>query len=107
LRALGVTTSKRLSSLPEVPTIAEAGVPGYDMAGWYGILAPTATPKSIRSKLNSEIVNLLRAPELLQKLSSQEAIVIASSEEEFARYLRVEHDKWAKVIRQAGIKAEQ
>lgn len=107
LRALGVTTNKRLASLPDVPTIAEAGVPGYDMAGWYGILAPAGTSKTIRSKLNGEIVKLLRAPELLEKLSSQEAIVVASSEDGFVRYLRDEYEKWAKVIKQAGIKAEQ
>jgi tripartite-type tricarboxylate transporter receptor subunit TctC len=107
LRALGVTTGRRLASLPDVPAIAEAGVPGYEMAGWYGILAPTTTPKRIRSMLNAQIVKLLRAPEMLDKLSAQEAIVAASTEDEFAAYLKAEYVKWAKVIREAGIKAEQ
>jgi tripartite-type tricarboxylate transporter receptor subunit TctC len=107
LRALGVTTSKRLAALPDVPTISEAGVPGYDMAGWYGVFAPATTPKRIRSRLNAEIVKLLRAPEMMEKLSREEAIVAASTEDEFASHLKAEYVKWAKVIKEAGIKAEQ
>lgn len=105
LRALGVTTSKRLGSLPDVPTIAEAGVPGYEMGGWFGVLTTGGVPKPIVSKLNTEIVRILREPEFSEKLTSQEAIIAAGSPEAFADYIRVEHAKWAKVIKQAGIKA--
>ena len=106
LRALGVTSSKRLGSIPDVPTISEAGVPGYEMGGWYSVLTTAGTPKPVVNKLNAEIVKILGIPEFTEKFTSQEAMIVASSPEEFATFLKAEYVKWAKVIKEAGIKAE-
>jgi len=106
LRPLGVTSIKRLATLPDVPTIAEAGVPGYEVTGWYGVLLPAATPKPILAKLNAEIIRILRAPDMAEKLAAQEAVVMASTPEEFAAHIKTEYTKWAKIIKDAGIKPE-
>ena len=106
LRALGVTSSKRVASAPDVPTVAEGGVPGYESLQWYGLLAPAATPKEIIARLNKEAVAVLRMPELGARLANDGTEIIAGTPEEFGAYLRAETEKWAKVVKAAGIKPE-
>lgn len=106
LRALGVTSARRVPAVPDIPTIAEAGVPGYESLQWYGLLAPTGTPKEIVARLNKEAVAVLRTPEILARLANDGAEVIAGTPEEFGAYIRAETEKWAKVAKAAGIKPE-
>ncbi len=106
LRALGVTSSKRVANAPDLPTIAEAGVPGYESLQWYGLLAPAATPKDIIARLNREAVAVLRAPDLAARLAADGTEIIAGTPEEFGAFMRAETEKWAKVVKAAGIKPE-
>ena len=106
LRALGVTSVARVGALPEIPTVAEAGVPGYEAVQWYGILAPAATPAEIVNKLNAGIVGVLDMPEVKAQLAGNGAEAAGGSTEAFARYLREETGKWAQVVRAAGIRPE-
>jgi len=106
LRALGVTSAKRVPAVPDIPTIAEAGVPGYESLQWYGLLAPAGTTKEIVARLNKEAVAVLRIPEILARLAADGAEVVASTPEEFGAYIRAETEKWAKVTKAAGIKPE-
>jgi tripartite-type tricarboxylate transporter receptor subunit TctC len=106
LRALGVTSLRRLASLPDVPTVSEGGVPGYESVGWYGLFVPAGMPKDLRDRVHSEFVKAMRTPDLAEKLSSQEAMLGGNSPEEFAAYMRTEHAKWSKVVKAAGIKPD-
>jgi tripartite-type tricarboxylate transporter receptor subunit TctC len=106
VRALGTSAAKRSSVLPDVPTIAEAGVPGYESTIWLGIMAPAGTPKAIVDKLNLEIRNALIAPETKAAWALQGATPIVMTPAEFDGYLRKDIDKWAKLIETAGIKAQ-
>jgi tripartite-type tricarboxylate transporter receptor subunit TctC len=106
VRALGVTSAKRSSAAPDIPTIAESGLPGYEFTSWFGALAPAGTPPAIIKKLNIEIVRALKSPEISAQLSEQGADLIASSPEDFDSYLKSETTKWAKVIKAAGIKSD-
>ncbi len=106
LRALGVTGSKRAPGADDIPTIAEAGVPGYEAVQWYGLLAPAAVPRDIITKLHAGVVRALQNPEVRQRLLNDGAEPVGSSPEEFSAYLRSETAKWAKVIQAAGIKPE-
>ena len=105
VRALGVTTGKRFPPLPEVPTIAEAGVPGYAMSNWYGLLVPSATPRANLMKLNAEIVRILNLPDIKDRLTGQGAILVGSSPEEFAAFLRTEMATAAKIVKASGMNA--
>ena len=105
VRPVAVTTSHRSQALPELPTIAESGVPGYEAATWYGLLAPAGTPKAIISALHGQVVRIL-ASETRQRLLAQGFEPAGSSPSEFASYIRAEIVKWAKVIRDAGIQPE-
>ena len=105
VRALGVTSATRSKLLPELPSIAET-LPGFGASGWYGLLAPAATPRDILSRLNTEAVRALRAPEVADKLSSQGAEPMPGSPEDFAAFIRSEIDKWAKVVKAANMKAD-
>ena len=104
LRALGVTTPQRTPIAPDIPSIAEAGLKGYDMTNWYGLLAPAATPREAVIKLNAEVVRMLKLPELTSRLADDGMTVVASSPERFAEFLARETDKFTKVIEAAGIK---
>jgi tripartite-type tricarboxylate transporter receptor subunit TctC len=104
LRALGVTTPKRSPIAPEIPAIAEAGLKGYDMTNWYGLLVPAATPHPVIVKLNGEIARILNLPELKSRLADDGMVVVASTPEQFAEFLARETAKFAKVIEAAGIK---
>ena len=106
LRALGVSTIKRSELLPDVPTIAEAGVPGYEVLGWNGILAPAATPPAIVQRLNRELCAILEEPDIKQKLAQQGADPAPTDPESFARLIRDDVAKWTEVIRSAGIRPE-
>ena len=106
VRALGVTSAKRVASAPDLPTIAEAGVPGYESLQWYGLLAPAGTPKEILARLHKESVAVLRSSDVAARLASDGAEVVAGSPEEFGAFLRAETQKWARVVKAAGIKPE-
>ena len=106
LRALGVTGTKRAPGADDIPTIAEAGVAGYEAVQWYGVLAPAATPRDIITRLHTGVVRALQNPEVRQRLLNDGAEPVGSSPEEFAAYLRSETTKWAQVIKAAGIKPE-
>lgn len=105
LRPLGVTGAQRSKLLPEVPAIAET-LPGYNASGWYGLVAPAATPKDIVTRLNVEVVRILRLPDVAERLASQGAEPIANTPEEFGAFIRSEIDKWAKLVKAANMKAE-
>src|SRR6185295_14871234 len=104
LRALGVTTPERSPIAPQIPTIAEAGLPGYDMTNWYGLFVPTGTPAPVIAKLNGEVARILNLPDLKTRLADDGMTVVASSPEKFAEFLARETAKYAKVIEAAGIK---
>lgn len=106
LRALAVTGAKRSPSVPNLPTVAEAGVPGFDVGAWFGIVVPRGTPRPLVNKLNSEIVRITRQPEAREQFAAQGAEAVGSTPEEFGRHLRVEIDKWAKVTKAANMRAE-
>jgi tripartite-type tricarboxylate transporter receptor subunit TctC len=104
LRAVGLTGAKRSNALPNLPTVAESGVPGYEAGQWYGLFAPAKTPKEIIGKLHGAMTGVLNSPEVKKKFVGDGAEPVGSTPEEFARFLRSETDKWAKVVRAAGIK---
>ena len=106
LRAHGVSGAKRSSAAPEIPTLAEAGVPGYEATQWFGILAPAGTPRAIVERWHRETVRALKDPEVRDRLVADGADPVGSSPEEFAVYLRSETVKWAKVVKDVGIKPE-
>lgn len=106
LRALAVTGAKRSPSVPNLPTVAEAGVPGFDVGAWFGIVVPRGTPRPLVNKLSSEIVRITRQPEAREQFAAQGAEAVGSTPEEFGRHLRVEIDKWAKVAKAANMRAE-
>jgi len=106
LRALAVTSAKRSRALPELPTVAEAGVAGYATTTWYGALAPAATPPAIIARLNGEIRKALALPEVGQRMSAEGAEPVGGSPDEFRRHLADEMAKWRKVVGQAGIRAD-
>lgn len=106
LRVLGVTTARRFSGLPDVPTIAEGGVPGYELTSWVGLLAPSATPPAVTARIHATIVESLRTPALRDLLIKSGAEPLGNTPEEFAEALRRELPKWNKVIKAAGIKVE-
>ena len=106
VRGLAVTGAQRSSALPALPTVAESGVPGYEVSAWFGIFAPAGVPPAAVQRLNTEFVKALREPDLRQRLASQGAEPLTSTPDEFAAYLRSEIDKWAKVVKAAGMKPD-
>jgi len=106
LRALGITTATRSAALPDIPTIAEAGVPGYEAVQWSGLLAPAATPQHLIVRLHREVTTILRAPEIRNRLAADSAEVVAGTPEQFAEFLKAELVKWAAVVKAAGITPE-
>lgn len=103
VRVLGITTAKRSAILPEIPTIAEAGLPGFESVSWGGVLAPAGTPQPIIASLNTEIVKILRMPDVSEKISNLGAEIVGSSPEEFAAYLKAEVAKWSALIKRTGV----
>ena len=106
VRALAVTGAKRSHATPDLPTMQEAGVPGYESATWYGVVAPVATPRDIITKLNSEMVAILKQPELRDRLAADGADPLGSTPEAFGLHLKSEIAKWAKVVKAAGLRAD-
>jgi tripartite-type tricarboxylate transporter receptor subunit TctC len=102
LKALGVTTAKRFPAAPDIPAIAEAGVPGYEASSWFGVLAPAGTPKEIVNKLSSEIAKILQTPEIKERLLSQGAEPVGNTPDQFAAFIKAETAKWAKVVKESG-----
>jgi len=106
LRALALVAPHRSPALPEVPTVAEAGLPDFEVTTWYGILAPAGTPRNIIDRLNGELVKIMHAPELREKLAATGTEPLTSTPDEFAAYIQKEIAKWGDVIRKAGVKAD-
>ena len=106
LRALAVTTATRLPSLPELPTVAESGLSGYETVTWFGFVVPAATPRDIIGKLNLDTAKVLAQPEVRRQFASQGIDVIGGTPEQFAAYIRAEIIKWARVIKESGARAE-
>ena len=106
LKALGVTTAKRLAPLPNVPTIAEGGVPGYEAVNWYGVFMPAGVPKEIVAKVHDDIVRVLRQPDVKERFAGEGGDIIADTPEQFGAFIRKEIPKWSKVIRDAAVKVD-
>jgi tripartite-type tricarboxylate transporter receptor subunit TctC len=106
LRAIAVTSKTRVRSLPDVPTVAEAAVPGFESVSWGGVMAPGGTPVAIVNKLNAEIVRILRLPEMQERLQALGADVVGNSPAEFAAYLDAEIARWSKVAKAANVKLD-
>ena len=106
LRALAVTSARRFPLLPDLPTIAESGYPGFDALAWNGVLVPAGTPKAIVQRLNTEIGAVLKDPDVVQKMNASGFALVGGTPEEFGALIKGESDKWAPVIRKAGVKIE-
>jgi tripartite-type tricarboxylate transporter receptor subunit TctC len=106
LRPLGVTTATRSSFTPELPTISEAGVPGYEVTAWFGLVAPAATPRDVVAKLNAEVNRILTLAETKDRFLNAGVEATGGTAEDFARHIQSEVAKWSKVVRDAGIKSE-
>jgi tripartite-type tricarboxylate transporter receptor subunit TctC len=106
VRALGVSTLKRSTRLPEVPTIAESGVPGFEVTVWYGLCAPAAVPKSIITKINADMIKALNLPDLRTRLELLGVDPGSSTPEHFSAFIKSETAKWAKVVKDAGIQPQ-
>ena len=106
LRALAVTSLKRSGGLPEVPTIAESGFPGFDASSWFGLVGPAGLPRDIALKVQGDVAQALKEPALREKFIQQGADPVASSPEAFGEYLRAETAKWAKIVQSSGAKVD-
>jgi tripartite-type tricarboxylate transporter receptor subunit TctC len=106
LRALAVTTPKRFPLLPELPSIAESGVPGFEVSAWNGVLVPAATPKPIIARLNSEIDAILKEPDVVQKLNAQGFELVGGTPEAFGKLIVDDTARWAPVIKKLGLKVD-
>ncbi|HLQ01547.1 MAG TPA: tripartite tricarboxylate transporter substrate binding protein [Burkholderiales bacterium] len=106
LRALAVTTARRSAAVPELPTLSEAGVPGFEAITWHGVVVPGATPAPLVERLNRDIVKVLRLPDLRERLESLGAEVVAGTPRDFADYIAREIPKWTKVVKDSGARAE-
>lgn len=107
VRALAVTGARRIPALPDVPTMVEAGIAGYEATAWFGMVAPAAVPRDIISKLNQEVGRILRMPDVLVRISQQgSAEIIGGTPEQFGEFIRSEVAKWSRVVKAAGVKPE-
>ena len=106
LRALAVTTATRSSIAPDVPTLAESGLPGFEVGSWQGVFAPAGTPPAIVKRLNNEIVKIINMPEVREKLAALGAEPVGNSPEEFAAMVKAEVVKWADVVKKSGAKVD-
>ena len=106
LRALGITSAKRTASAPDIPTIAEAGVPGYEAVGWNGMVAPANLPAPVLEKIHSTVVKVFQNPEVTGRMTALAADPITTTPAEFGAYIKAETGKWAKVVKATGAKAE-
>jgi tripartite-type tricarboxylate transporter receptor subunit TctC len=106
LRALAVTTTQRYPGLPDVPTMQEAGVAGYDAAAWFGILAPAGTPRDVVTKLNAEVNRIVMLPDVRERFDQQGAVPNPGTPEQFGAFIKSEIEKWSKVVKASGAKVE-
>jgi tripartite-type tricarboxylate transporter receptor subunit TctC len=106
MRALGVTTAKRTGALPDTPTIAEAGVPGFEVSSWQGVFAPAGTPPDILKKLNVEIVRIIGLPDIQRRLADIGADPVGNTPEQFTAFIKTELDKWQKVVKASGARVD-
>lgn len=106
LKALGVTTSHRLAPLPEVPTVAESAVPGYEAVNWYGVFVPAGTPRDIVAKLHGEVTRILKQPDVQKRFASEGGDIVANTPEEFGAFIRREIPKWTKVVKESGARVD-
>jgi tripartite-type tricarboxylate transporter receptor subunit TctC len=106
IRALAVTPAKRAPALPDIPTVAEAGVPGYVSSAWFGLVAPAATPKDVINKLSAETARILQMPDVKSRLAEQGAEPIGNTPEQFGVHIKTEIAKWAKVIKDANVELQ-
>ncbi|HWZ73834.1 MAG TPA: tripartite tricarboxylate transporter substrate binding protein [Casimicrobiaceae bacterium] len=106
LKALGVGSAHRIAALPELPTISEAGVPGYEVTNWWGIVVPAGTPRSVIDRLNKDLTAIVASPETKQRFETEGAEPLSMSPDEVGRFIAAETVKWARVVKDAGIRAE-
>jgi len=106
LRGLAVTSSRRSPAMPEIPTLSEAGVPGYEALNWYGVLAPAGTPAPVVTRLNADFVRVLSAPEVKDRLAGEGAEAVGDTPAQFAAFIRTEIAKWSRLIKDAGIRPD-
>jgi tripartite-type tricarboxylate transporter receptor subunit TctC len=106
IRALAVTGTKRVPSVPDVPTIAESGLPQYEYLSWMGLAAPAGTPREIIARLNSVLAKILKTPEARDWFAEQGGEPVGDTPEEFAAFIKFEHARWGPIIREAGIRAD-
>ncbi|HEV7392668.1 MAG TPA: tripartite tricarboxylate transporter substrate binding protein [Burkholderiales bacterium] len=106
LRPIATTAAKRSPGLPDVPTFAESGLPGFDTYEWYGVFAPGRMPKAVLTKLSGEIARIIQLPEMSDKLAVQGAIPVGNSADEFARFVKSEMDQWGKIAQKIGLKPD-
>lgn len=106
MKALAVTSARRSSVMPELPTVAESGLPAYDVNPWYGLFAPAGTPREVVEKINREVVGILQLPEVKERFAALGADAVGNTPAQFATFLDVEIEKWANVIKQSGTTAE-
>lgn len=104
LRALAITSAQRSPYLPNIPTVAESGLPGYEASIWYGMLAPAGTPPAIVARLNAELHKAMAQPDVKLKLSEQNFSITPSTPEEFGRKINSELERWGKLIKEANVK---
>lgn len=106
LRAIAVTAATRSPAMPDLPTIAEAGVPGFEAASWFGLLAPAGTPKEIVAKIHADVVKAMKTTDLTEKMGQQGAVAVGNTPDEFAAYIKAELAKWEKVVKASGARAD-
>jgi tripartite-type tricarboxylate transporter receptor subunit TctC len=106
LRAVAVTSTVRLAAMPDVPTIAESGLAGYESSQWYGILAPAGTPEEILNALDAQVMKIMQAPEMKQRMTEDGMVPFGNTRQQFAAHIRSELQKWAKVIKQSGARID-
>jgi tripartite-type tricarboxylate transporter receptor subunit TctC len=106
LRALAVTSRERVSAMPELPTVSESGLKGYESSQWYGLLAPAGAPSDVLGLLSSQVVKIMQAPDMKQRLTGEGLVAVGSTREQFAVHIKVELAKWAKVIKASGARVD-
>ena len=106
LRAIAVTSTSRLASMADLPTVAEAGLKGYESSQWYGVLAPAGTPEDVLNLLNSHVVKIVQSADMKQRLIDDGIVPVGNSRQQFAAYVKAELVKWADVVKRSGARIE-